>query len=347
MPPRPELACLIGMATDRHPRHTRLVLIGLAALAAAACTGKYVRSTGDEPVEATPASLARGEYLVQRVAACGACHTTRASGRIADPELPELFLAGGNVIETVSPEMRVSIPNITSDPDTGIGRWSDDQVARAIRDGVDQNGNFLSPIMPFDAFRHMSDADVRAVVGYLRSVPHVRQERKPVKKDVPFLVHAALDWFGAGRHAPARSVAAPSPADRAAHGRYLLDVAGCADCHSLGKRGPRGQDDRWLAGSDVPFPEGGRVWASNITPDHDTGIGRYTPEQVKRTLREGMRLDGKRMAPPMSTLSAHYAGMTEEDLDALVAYLFSVKSVRHHVAARQLDAETRARLGEP
>lgn len=329
----------------RH-HHLRLVFVALGAFAAAACTGKYVRRTSDERVEPTPDNLARGEYLVRHVAACGACHTTRESGRLADRELADRLLAGGNVIETISPKMKVWIPNITSDPDTGVGRRSDDQLARAIRDGIDANGNFLSPLMPFDAFRHMSDEDVRAVVAYLRSVPKVRQERKPVKKQVPFFVHVGLDWFGMGRHPPAKGVQAPPRTERIAYGRYVLDVAGCADCHSLGKRGPRGEDDRWLAGSDVPFPEGGRVWASNITPDPETGIGRSTADRVKKALREGMRLDGKKMAPPMSTLTPHYEGMTDEDLDALVAYLFSVKPVKHHVEARQLDAETRARLGE-
>ncbi len=323
-----------------------LASIALAALAVAACTGKYVRRTTGERVEPTPERLARGEYLVRSVAACGACHTTRTSGRIADPELPDRLLAGGNVLETISPKMRVWVPNVTSDPDTGVGRWSDDQLMRAIRDGVDARGELLSPLMPFGAYRHLSDDDVRAVVAYLRSVPKVRQERKPVKKEVPFFVHVGLDWFGAGRHRPARDVRAPPPTDRLAQGRYLLDVAGCADCHSLGKRGPRDEGDRWLAGSDVPFPEGGRVWAANITPDAETGIGRATPDEVKRALREGVRLDGKRMAPPMSTQALHYAGMTEEDLDALVAYLFSVKPVKHRVEQRQLDAETRKRLGE-
>jgi mono/diheme cytochrome c family protein len=238
------------------------------------------------------------------------------------------------------------VPNITSDPDTGVGRWSDDQLSRAIRDGVDDEGNFLSPLMPSSSFRHMSDEDVRAVVAYLRSVPKVRQDRKPVEKQVPFFVHVGLDWFGMGRHRPAKGVQAPPPADRLAYGRYVLDVAGCADCHSLGKRGPRDEGDRWLAGSDVPFPEGGRVWAANITPDPETGIGRSTPDQVKKALRGGVRLDGKKMAPPMSTLTPHYTGITDEDLDALVAYLFSVKPVKHRVEARQLDAATRARVGE-
>jgi mono/diheme cytochrome c family protein len=324
----------------------RSLLVAVVALAAAACTGKYVRATSEARVEPTSVRLERGEYLVQRVAACGACHTTRESGRIADREVPDRLLAGGNVLETISPKMRVWVPNITSDPDTGVGRWSDDQLARAIRDGIDEDGNLLSPLMPFDAFRHMSDEDVRAVVAYLRSVPKIRQERKPVKNEVPFLVHVGLDWLGMGRHQPARGVEAPSPHDRIAYGRYVLDVAGCADCHSLGKRGPRDPDDRWLAGSDVPFPEAGRVWASNITPDPETGIGRSTPDGVKKALREGMRLDGKKMAAPMSTMTPHYAGMSDGDLEALVAYLFSLKPVKHQVEARQLDAETRARLGE-
>jgi len=322
-----------------------LALAALLALSAG-CTGKYVRSTTGERVEATAERLVRGEYLVRRVAACGSCHTTRQSGRIADPELADKLLAGGNVLETVTPKMKVWVPNITPDPETGVGRWSDDELARAIRDGVDDGGDLLSPLMPFGAFRLMSDEDVRAVVAYLRSVPSVRQERKPAKKDVPFLVHVGLDWFGVGRHPPARNVQAPARTDRPAYGRYLFDVAGCADCHSLGKRGPRKPDDRWLAGSDVPFPEGGRVWASNITPDPDTGIGKHAPEQVKKAIRDGVRLDGKKMAPPMSTLVPHYAGMTEEDLDAIVAHLYSVKPVKHVVPPRQLDPEARARLGE-
>jgi mono/diheme cytochrome c family protein len=321
------------------------VLVALVALAAG-CTGKYVRRTSDERIEPTAARIARGGYLVDRVAACGSCHTTRESGRIADPELPDRLLAGGNVLETISPRMKVWVPNITSDPETGVGRWSDDQLMRAIRDGVDRKGNFLSPLMPSGAFRHLSDEDARSVVAYLRSIPAVRQERKPVRKEVPFLVHVGLDWFGAGRHRPARGVVAPPVTDRVAHGRYLLEIAGCADCHALGKRGPRDAGDRWLAGSDVPFPEGGRVWAPNITPDAETGIGRYPPEQVEKSLRDGVRLDGKKMAPPMSTLAPHYRGMTDEDLDALVAFLFTVKPVKHAVPRRQLDDGTRARLGE-
>ena len=330
-----------GGARLRSPGAVAMVVLGIAA-----CTGKYVRSTTKDAVQPTRERVARGSYVVNHLASCGACHTTRDSGKIGDPERADALLAGGNVLETVQPRMRVWVPNITGDAETGIGGWSDDLVMRAIRDGVDDEGKFLNPLMPFGSFQYMSDEDVRDVVAYLRSVPQVRQSRKPVKNEVPWTVHVALDWFGAAMHRPARGVTAPSPSHRLEYGEYVARLATCADCHSLGTRGPRDPGDRFLAGSDVPFPEGGRVWAPNITPDPETGIGRYRPEQVKGSLREGLRLDGKKMAPPMSTLIPHYSGMTDEDLDALVAYLFAQKPVKNAVPPRKLDAETRARLGQ-
>ncbi len=323
----------------------RAAAIGILLAAASGCTGKYVRKTTEEKVEPTRERLARGAYLVNDVAACGSCHTMRDSGKIADPERRDALLAGGNVLETLEPRMRVWVPNITSDPETGIGRWSDDQVMRAVRDGVDDQGNFLVPLMPFGSFRYMSDDDVRAVIAYLRSVPPYHQTRKPIEDEVPFIVRFALNRFGAAMHRPAENVTEPAPGDPVRHGEYLARVAGCADCHSLGKRGVRDASDRFLAGSDVPFPEGGKVWAANITPDPETGIGRFSREQVKRALREGVRLDGRRMAPPMSTLVPHYAGMTDADLDALVEYLFAQKPVKHAVPTRQLDDAARARIG--
>ena len=130
------------------------------------------------------------------------------------------------------------------------------------------------------------------------------------------------------------------------YGEYIARVATCSDCRSLGTRGPRDPGDRFLAGSDVPFPEGGQVWAPNFTPDAETGIGQYSREQVKGAMREGVRLDGKKMAPPMATLVSHYSGMTDGDLEALVAYLFAQKPVKHSVPARKLDPATRARLDQ-
>jgi mono/diheme cytochrome c family protein len=192
----------------------------------------------------------------------------------------------------------------------------------------------------------MSDEDVRAVVAYLRSIPRVPEPRRRLKNAIPLLVRA-FDRVDAVVRMPARHVATPPRSDRVTYGEYVAHLATCADCHSLGKGGPRSTSDRYLAGSDVPMPEAGLVWAPNITPDTDTGIGSHSREQVKRALRDGVRLDGAKMAPPMATYSHHYAGMTDDDLDALVTYLFAQRPVRQPVPPRKLSPAMQARIGGP
>lgn len=326
----------------------RVALVYLAAVLATACAGKYVRPTSDAPIERTPERLKRGAYLVNEVAACGACHTTRASGAITDPEDRKQAMGGGNVLDYRHSDMRVYVPNLTSDPKTGLAGWSDDQLLRAIRDGVDATGRFLAPVMPSSAYRFFSDEDARAVVAYLRSLPPVEQARPPVASEQPFFVKL-LGSTGAFQHPPARDVAPPDPNDPVRRGEYLARVAGCAGCHSLTKLGPVEEGDaRFMGGSEAPLelPGIGKVSASNLTPDPETGLGKYSAEQLKQALRTGTRLDGKLMAPPMETFMPHYMGLTDGDLDDLVTYLRALPAVKHAVPPRELSPEYRKKLGE-
>ena len=92
-----------------------------------------------------------------------------------------------------------------------------------------------------------------------------------------------------------------------------MRVAACGDCHSLAEKGPRPETDPMaFAGSDVPFedPGLGKVYASNISGDPETGLGRYDADAIKQALRNGTRLDGKKLAPPMSILIPHISGMS-------------------------------------
>ena len=115
-------------------------LCALVVLAITGCSGKYVRPVGNEKVEATPERLVRGGYLVNQVCACGACHTTREHGSIAgEPERADAFLGGGNLFVAHGMSDGLWIPNITPDVDTGVGAWSDDELMRAIRDGVSRD----------------------------------------------------------------------------------------------------------------------------------------------------------------------------------------------------------------
>jgi mono/diheme cytochrome c family protein len=317
----------------------------LLAVLMVGCTARLVRDTTSQPFPKTSDEVARGRYLVDTVTACGACHTGRASGALTDPEDPSLYLAGGNTLEDVG-SFKLYVPNITSDAGTGLGKWSDDQISRAIRDGINNQDDLLFPVMPFPSYQHMSDADVRAIVAYLRTVPKVRQERPRFDRDTPFMANLGMG-LGLVHHEPVKGVTMPDPKNRVAYGKYVMYLGHCEECHALGSRGAKDEgDDTFLGGSDKPFTTRGvgKVWATNLTPDPQFGIAKFSDAQVKNALRTGQRLeDGKPMAYPMSSYIPHYSAMTDEDLDALIAYLRTLRPVHKQVPARELTLETQNR----
>lgn len=319
------------------------------ALLALGCRGKYVRPVSEAPIERTPERLARGSYIVNQVSWCGGCHTSRANGNtLLDPERTDAFLGGGNTFVDRSMGT-VCIPNLTPDPDTGLGRWKDDEILRALRDGVAADGHFLLPLMPYTAFQHLSDEDARAVVAYLRSIPPHQQPQPCFANKVPFVQKILFTVIGVQMHEPVMNVAMPDRSDKLATGRYLAHIAACSECHSLTDKGPRPETDPlYLAGSELPFedPGLGATYPRNLTPDRDTGLGNYAAAAIKQALRTGRRLDGKRMAPPMAVVIPHVSGLTDEDLDALVAYLQSIPPARHKIPDRNLAPALRQQLGD-
>jgi mono/diheme cytochrome c family protein len=326
----------------------RRALVATFALAlaplAASCTGKYVRPTTNEKVPASPELVERGSYLVNSVALCGACHTPRVGGSWLGGERTDAYLAGGMVEEQPAFGFKISMPNVSQDRETGIGAWSDDEIMRAIRDGVHRDGRLLMPPMPFGSYAVMSDEDVRAIVAFLRTTPPVKNAVKPVR-ELPFMMRTVAK-FGVMHHEPVKNVKAPDRSDKKAYGAYLGKIGACWDCHSMTSRGP--SDKNLYAGSTEPFGdhEMGKIYARNLTPDVETGLGRYSAEQIKDALRSGKRLDGKTMAPPMSMLIPHVSTWTDEDLDALVTYLKALPAKKHAVPERVLAAPAKRLVGE-
>ena len=332
------------------PRSGACALTLLSALVSlASCTGKYIRPTSNESFEATPERLQRGQYLVNQLMGCGGCHTSRATGNLfVEGEQTDLFLAGGNVLQDPGTG-RVYIPNLTPDAE-GLGSWTDDQILRAVRDGIDKNGRILAPMMPYNNYKHLSDEDGKSLVAYLRSIPAAKSPRPRFAPELKLLPKVLFTVIGVQLHLPVNGVSAPARSDRIAHGRYVAYVGGCTDCHSLGSRGPRKETDPlFMAGSEIAFSDErlGKVYARNLTPDPETGLGKYRPDQIKAALRDGKRLDGKRMAPPMSVMIPHYSGITDEDLDALVAYLATLKPAPHAVPEPELAPEAQKLVSAP
>jgi mono/diheme cytochrome c family protein len=263
--------------------------------------------------------LERGKYLVEVLAACGNCHTPRD----ARGEIPDKHLAGGLEIREAFGVAVTS--NITPDPDTGLGRWSDGEIVRAIREGISRDGRRLGPPMPFHLYRKLSDRDVQAIVQYLRTVSPVYNATGRSRYTVPLPVSPGP--------APGE-VPDPPRTDLVKYGEYLAGpVAHCIDCHTpLGADG-RPDPARLGAGGMAFHGPWGTSYAANLTADTETGLGRLNDGQIIAALY-GIRRDGHRILPPMP--SAYYAaGIAVDDVQALVAYLRSLPPVRNPVPAPQ------------
>lgn len=330
--------------TPAHPARALVSALAFAALALGACTGKYKRPTTPEKVASTPERVARGSYIVNQAASCGACHTPRAGNDILGSERTDAFLAGGSVITEAELGATLAIPNITPDVETGVGGWSDDELMRAIRDGIHRDGHLLIPMMPFTSYQHMSDEDVRSVIAFLRSIPAVKNKVDRSVNDLPFMASFLLNR-GVAHHRPAKDVSAPPPPSRGGeqikYGEYVARLGHCWECHS--DKSGRGPDEDWMFGGGQALSPNniGKIYIRNLTPDPETGLGKYTAAQVKQALRDGRRLDGKPMAPPMSLFIPHLSGLSDEDMDALIAYLRAQKPIKNQVKERELAPQTK------
>jgi len=267
--------------------------------------------------------IARGKYIFGAAAGCG-CHTEVDKAATA-------LNAGGRKYQ--GPFGTVYSPNITPDPETGIGKWTDEQIITAIRSGRRPNGERLVPVHPYLTFNGMAEDDVRALVAYLRSVPPVRRANTP-NKLMPLFESVFLPtWLAA--FAPRETPPATAPTSGLARGEYLVRAVGhCGECHT-----PRGitqavDNSRFLAGNPKgKGPEGSEV--PNITPDKDTGIGKWTDEQIATFIGTGNRPDGDvaggLMGEAIEGSSAGFKDLTKADLAAIVLYLRSIAAIKNKI----------------
>ncbi|MFL5253770.1 MAG: c-type cytochrome [Rhodopila sp.] len=260
-------------------------------------------------------ALERGAYLVEGIANCGNCHAPQEPSG-AQPLTP---LSGGPPIPT--PSFTAYPPNITPDKGTGIGGWTPEQVVTALREGRTPDGRILRPPMPVPFYRRMADDDANAIAEYLLSRQPLANKVPPSQYKVP---------LPASYGPPVGHVVAPPRTDQVAYGGYLGSLGHCMLCHTpLGPDGQRDYTNRLGAGGLVMQGVFGRIVTANITPDLETGVGRWTDEQIKHALTTGERPDGRRLASPMPV--AYLARMSSDDVDALVSWLRSLKPIRHQV----------------
>ncbi|MAQ83456.1 MAG: cytochrome C [Maritimibacter sp.] len=268
--------------------HSRI----LAAVCFAATAGTAIA----EP------SVERGEYLVRGPMGCGNCHTPMGpEGYVPDMELAGRLVEQNDMFTAIA-------PNIT--PAGPVGDWSDEDLARAIREGIRPDGSIIGPPMPFVFYRGIGDDDLMSVVMFLRTVPGVDNDAGKSTYNIPL-----PPAYGP----PVESVTPPEAAVTVEYGEYVAGpLAHCMECHTpMGPQGPMVDTDLGRGGFEFHGPWGTSV-ASNLTPSED-GIAGYSDDELKAMITEGVRPDGSRMLPPMPY--GHFAAMTDTDLDAVVAYL--------------------------
>jgi mono/diheme cytochrome c family protein len=261
----------------------------------------------------------RGRALFALASGCG-CHTP-ANGPVG---------AGGGKVPT--PFGTFYGPNITPDPDTGIGRWSDEEIAAAIRDGIARGRGAESPAMPYYRYAGMSDADVGDLIAYLRRLPAVRQPNRAHEGEVPLRrwVYGAWRYLFGRRPVPA-AVAPPAGLER---GRYLVDhVAICGDCHT--PRNWFGAPERSMYLAGTKHGPGGKA-VPNITPD-ETGIGDWDEADIVNVLTLGMMPNMDNVQGYMAdVVDGHgggpgYKDAPPADLKSIATYLKSVAPIDNKV----------------
>jgi mono/diheme cytochrome c family protein len=280
--------------------------------------GAKRRALTDRKYEATPQRLLRGKYLVDGVAGCFGCHTDADWSKPGAP--PVAGREGSGHIWADQNLPWLIAPNITPDKETGAGNWTDDTLARAIREGIGHDGRALFPLMPYPNYRQMSDEDLASVVVYLRSVPPVRNQLPTTKMPFP------LNFFIQNVPQPVTTAPAPDQSTPAARGAYLVKLAACADCHTPQEKGQPlpGMD---FAGGFILYEPKGPVASANITPAA-SGIGYYNEATFVRALREG-KVGVRPLHASMPWF--YYGKMSDEDLGSIFAFLQTVKPVKHQL----------------
>ncbi len=266
----------------------------------------------------TPERLARGSYLVNGPGACFSCHATSDIKKAGWPPLPGTEGSGCDYVFWGQPGQVA--PNITPDSDTGAGIWTDEILARAIREGIAHDGHFLDPsVMPYEFYRAMSDEDLASVIVYLRSIPPVRNALPPPKTPDNLVTPYAV---------PITSpIPQPDLSTPEKRGAYLVRIAGCQWCHTLRDTNRRALPGLEFAGGDLITNPYSEASSANITLD-PSGISYYDEAQFMRTIRTGT-VGARQISSNMPWW--YFAHMNEEDLKSIFAFLRTVKPVQHRV----------------
>ena len=285
-----------------------------AVLLSACCFSLLAHARTPDPIS--------GEQVFHAAGGCG-CHT--------DTDQDGALLAGGRPIPT--PFGLFYSTNITPDPQTGIGGWSDEDFLRAMTEGVGPDGTHYFPVFPYTSFSQMTREDLLYLKDYLDTLPAVNQPDRPHEVPFPFNLRVGAWFWKLVNHHPRPLEPDPTQTASWNRGRYLTEaVAHCGECHTPRNLMGALRTDLAYAGAEEG-PEGES--APNITPDPETGIGDWSKADLVYALEVGMLPDGDFVGGLMGLAVNHYQQLPPEDLDAIAEYLQSLPPIVNQVGPRK------------
>jgi mono/diheme cytochrome c family protein len=298
-----------------------VLIAAMAAYVAATPIPSYSTQKVDFPVEVTAERVARGKLSIEML--CAGCHMDSATGGLTGKHMPDLPTQFGEAWSR----------NITTHPVKGIGSWTNGEIAFLLRTGIARDGRYTPPWMV--KLPNASDEDLRDIIAFLRSDdPMVKAQEGDNHDSRPsFLTKALCRVAFKPFPYPTQEKTAPSPSDAVAYGRYLVnDRLLCFSCHSADFKTndelhPELSAGYLGGGNAMPDIGGKLVHTSNLTPDAETGIGRWSVEDFRRALKDGIRPDKRPLRYPM----VPYRPLADEEADAIFAYLRTVPAIRNQV----------------
>ena len=276
-------------------------VVALAAFCAAATSG------------AAETQIERGSYLVNAVMACDGCHTPFGPRGLN----MERRFSGGSIVWD-APAYTVRGSNITPDRETGIGAWTEIDIKRLLTSGIRPNGVTVAPQMPYGFYRVLTPGDLDAIATYLKAI-------MPVSNEVPPPVYKAAA-YPVPLPGAERSIGDRVPDDPVRRGFYLATLAHCMECHSRKPDGVQDFKNWWGKGGHEMTGPSGPVTVANISSHNEKGVGGWTDAELKRALTEGVGRDGRALKPPMAR-QRYFSKMTEQDLDAIVAWVRTIPPI--------------------
>jgi mono/diheme cytochrome c family protein len=256
-------------------------------------------------------AVARGAYLVA-AAGCASCHT--------DAKNHGAPFAGGRALAT--PFGTFYGKNITPAPRFGIGTWTEEQFHRALREGIDDDGHYMYPVFPFTSYTGMTDQDIADIYAFLMTQKPVAERAKRHEVKFPFEYRQLLWFWRTLFFTPGPLAPVAGKDEEWNRGRYLVEaVAHCEECHTPRNFMGALERDQGFAGN-PQGPDGQKT--PDITPDPETGIGKWSLDDIIGVLKNGITPDGDSVGSGMADVVEGTGKLTDADRHAIAVYIKSL-----------------------